>query len=184
MELLDILDENGSKIGTESRKIIHSKGHIHPTIHVWIYNSKGELLLQKRSKDKPTFPGLWDLSAGGHVSAGQTYEEAVLREIWEELGLKISLDDLEFFKNKRFEGSIPEEDWYDNEFNNIYFLKYDGDIKDLKFIDGEVEDVKFFQLDELEAELADPVKQKQFCPYGDFSYYQEIIDHLREKLRL
>jgi isopentenyldiphosphate isomerase len=77
IEYLDILDNNGNKTGeTRSYDEVHEKGLIHRTVHVWILNSKKELLVQKRSKDRRAHPDYWDISAAGHISAGQTSLEA------------------------------------------------------------------------------------------------------------
>ena len=71
-ELIDILDEKGNKIGvSKTRGEVHAKGLWHQAAHVWIYNSKGEILLQKRSMQKESWPGRWDISAAGHVQQGK-----------------------------------------------------------------------------------------------------------------
>jgi isopentenyldiphosphate isomerase len=71
---------------------------LHPVVHLHLYNSKGELFLQKRSKTKDLLPGMWDTSVGGHVSPGESMEEALRRETEEELGLK----DIKYQFNKKY----------------------------------------------------------------------------------
>lgn len=94
-ELFDVLDKNGNKTGIQkTKKELHEQGLWHQAVHVWIFNSKGEMLLQKRAKDKDYWPDLWDISAAGHISAGETPEQAVIREIGEETGIKVSLSQL------------------------------------------------------------------------------------------
>jgi len=68
-----IVDKNNKPIGKATRQTVHQKGLFHRCAHVWAYNCRGEILLQKRSDEKDTFPGLWDLSAAGHVSYGDSY---------------------------------------------------------------------------------------------------------------
>ena len=63
MEFLDVLDENGKKTGVvRNRELIYKNGDWHRTVHVWLLNSKNELLIQKRASNKETFPNLWAIS--------------------------------------------------------------------------------------------------------------------------
>ncbi len=89
-ELFPVVDEEGNTIGEALRSVCHDGKSklLHPVVHLHVFNSKGELFLQKRSKTKDVQPGKWDTSVGGHVSPGETVEEALLREAREELGLK------------------------------------------------------------------------------------------------
>lgn len=71
MEFLDVTDEKGNKIGiVKARKDVHHDGDFHRSVHVWLINSKQELLVQKRALTKKVSPGCWSASAAGHVSAG------------------------------------------------------------------------------------------------------------------
>jgi len=86
-ELFVLVDEHDEVIGTVLRKDAHSNPKlIHRSVGVLVFNAKKQLLFQKRSKTKDTFPGYWGISVGGHVNVGQTYEEAAKREMEEELG--------------------------------------------------------------------------------------------------
>ena len=84
-EIFDIIDEHDNVIGQASREEAHKKSMLHRIVDIFIFNSKGELLLQKRSEKKDTNPGLWTFSAGGHVEYGETYLEAANKELEEEL---------------------------------------------------------------------------------------------------
>ena len=87
-ELLEVVTENGEVIRTLLRSEIHGNPSlIHRVVHVLVFNKKGELFLQKRSMDKDVAPGEWDTSVGGHVNSGETPEEALSREMEEELGI-------------------------------------------------------------------------------------------------
>ena len=92
LELFDILNEDGTKSGiVRERGVAHRDGSLHQTVHLWIARKKADgtfdLLLQKRSENKDCYPGCWDISSAGHVPAGETREQAVLRELSEELGV-------------------------------------------------------------------------------------------------
>ena len=87
MEWLEVVDENNVVVGVERRGVIHARGLMHRSAQVLVFNSEGELFLQKRSAYKDEFPGLWDSSAAGHVNPKETYEECARRELAEELGI-------------------------------------------------------------------------------------------------
>lgn len=91
MEYFDIVDEHGMPTGkTVSRKTAHEEGILHRTAHVWIIRptAKGyDILLQKRSMEKDSFPGLYDTSSAGHILAGVEPLPSALRELKEELGI-------------------------------------------------------------------------------------------------
>ena len=88
-EIFPLVDEDGNVIGQASRKECHSGSKLlHPVIHLHIFNSKGELYLQKRSATKDIQPNKWDSSVGGHIDLGETPEIAAKREAREEIGLQ------------------------------------------------------------------------------------------------
>lgn len=86
-EWLDIVDENDAVIGRERRGVIHERGLMHRSAQVLVFRSNGDLLLQKRSRSKDEFPGLWDSSAAGHLDRGEDYRDCARRELEEELGI-------------------------------------------------------------------------------------------------
>ena len=89
IEMFPIVDENGNTIGEAPRTLCHDGKSmlLHPVVHLHVFNSKGELYLQKRSMTKDIQPGKWDTSVGGHVSPSETVEAALKREATEELNL-------------------------------------------------------------------------------------------------
>lgn len=96
-EKFDVLLENGEFSGkVETRSKCHKLGLWHKAVALFIINSQNEVLLQKRSASKKMWPNLWDISAGGHVLAGEFGFEAIIREIKEELGSNINKDDILF----------------------------------------------------------------------------------------
>lgn len=95
-ELLYEVDENDRIIGPRPRGELHRLGLRHRSVHILVFNTAGELFLQKRSRRKDISPGLWDTSAAGHVDFGEDYDDSAVRELGEELGLypPLSLDRL------------------------------------------------------------------------------------------
>lgn len=98
LEFFDILDENGNKTGRiKERSLVHEDGDIHGTVHIWIRRKTGkgyDLLLQKQKQTKDSFPGCYDISSAGHISAGDEPLETALRELEEELGIKAEPEQL------------------------------------------------------------------------------------------
>ncbi|MWV45719.1 NUDIX domain-containing protein [Paenibacillus sp. HJL G12] len=95
-ELFDIYDDNDRKMGTAPRDEVHAKGYLHHSFHCWIARDTPEgrkILFQKRQDSKDTFPGRYDITAAGHLSAGETVQDAV-REVEEELGIPVRMDQL------------------------------------------------------------------------------------------
>ena len=87
-EILEIVDENNNFIGTAARKECHGNPNlIHRTAHLIVVNENDEILLQKRSMDKDIQPGKWDTAVGGHFIPGENPDQAVRREMNEELGI-------------------------------------------------------------------------------------------------
>ncbi len=87
-EMLDIVNEKNKVVGKEARETCHRQFLPHRLIHVFVFDRKGRVFVAKRSKRKATYPWLLDVSAAGHVDSGETYKQAALRELFEELGIK------------------------------------------------------------------------------------------------
>ncbi len=85
---IQIVDENNNPTGSATKQEAWRDGLIHRIVRISILDKAGRLLVQKRSTQKELFPGRWDNSAAGHVDVGETYEQAALRELNEELGLQ------------------------------------------------------------------------------------------------
>jgi isopentenyl-diphosphate delta-isomerase type 1 len=91
-EVFDVVNEQDQVVGKATRGEVHkNKNLIHRSVGVLVFNSKGELLLQKRSETKDTDPGKWTISCSGHVNSGDTYENTAKRELREELGVQAPL---------------------------------------------------------------------------------------------
>ena len=142
-ELLTIVDENDNVIKGEERKLVHSSEMWHRAVNILIFNSRGELLIQKRSADKDKYPNAYDFSASGHVDFGEDYETAALREMEEELGIKdVKIEPLLHCRSKLFN---------DYEISMLYRCIYDGKIKP----NEEVAETRFSALDELKRSITE-----------------------------
>lgn len=92
---IQIVDEKNEPIGGATKQEAWRNGLVHRIVRLAIFDTRGRMLVQKRSDQKELFPGRWDNSAAGHVDDGETYEQAALRELHEELGLTgVVLEDL------------------------------------------------------------------------------------------
>lgn len=138
-ELLDIVDDADNIIGKANRKEIYGKQHQHRIVHVLVFNDKGEMGLQLRPKNARFCPNGWSTTVGGHVLSGETYEQAAIREMAEELGIKCKVT--LFFKDM-FVG----EDCH-NKILGTFKAIYDGPFKPNP---REVEKIEFFSLDQIQ----------------------------------
>lgn len=87
-EIFPLVDESGNVIGSATRGECHSGSMLlHPVVHLQLFNSRGEIYLQLRPTWKDIQPGMWDTAVGGHIDYGETPEEALLREVGEEIGI-------------------------------------------------------------------------------------------------
>lgn len=87
-EIVEIVDRNNRPIGAVTRKIMRQQQLTHRATYILVFNTTGELFIQKRSMRKDIYPGYWDVAAGGVVLAGESYEDSAQRELYEELGVK------------------------------------------------------------------------------------------------
>lgn len=139
MELLTILNEKEEVIGEKDIKKIYKDGDLHYTVHVYILNSKNEILLQKRNKNKETYPGLWAISTAGHVRSGETPLNACIRELKEELNQDIEAFELEPVVSLRRQEKINGNNI--NAIDKIYLLR--KDLSNIKIQKNELSSIKY-----------------------------------------
>lgn len=97
-EIFDVVNERDEVVGRAPRREVHRTGLRHRAVHVFVFNARGEIFLQKRSMSKDSSPGLWDSSASGHLDSGEDYDACAVRELREEIGLVVSAPPRRVFK--------------------------------------------------------------------------------------
>lgn len=164
-EFLDILSFQGGDTGEVKERVrVHKDGDWHRTVHVWIVNSRGDLILQKRHPFKHSHPNKWDISCAGHISSGDDPLSTAVRETAEELGLNIQPEALEWLFLVRNSDDIGNG-FTDNEWQEVYLLEHDVDPSTLSFQREEVAALKQMHYTELESLVnrADPA----YVPHPD-----------------
>lgn len=146
-EIFPLVDEAGNLVGSATRKECHSGSMLlHPVVHLHIFNSKGELFLQKRSSLKDIQPGKWDTAVGGHIDLGENVDMALRREAREELGIQEF--DPTFNYTYLWESSVERELVYS------YRTVYEGPFQ----IDPvELDEGRFWPMEEIEKRMEDDI---------------------------
>jgi isopentenyldiphosphate isomerase len=118
-DIFDVVNERDEVIDRKPRSEVHRLGLLHRAVHVLVFNSRGQVFLQKRSMKKDRQPGLWDSSASGHLDCGEDYDRCAVRELQEEIGLTPQTAPERLFKIR----ACPETD---QEFVWVYRCQAEG----------------------------------------------------------
>lgn len=121
-EWFDVVNANDEVVGRATRREVHATGKWHRAVHVLVFNSVGAVFLQKRSMLKDLSPGMWDSSCSGHLDAGEDYDFAAVRELGEEIGIRISSAPARWFRLEACEQTGWEFVW-------VYRMSHDGPIE-------------------------------------------------------
>jgi len=177
MEKIDVLTKDGSDAGYNvTREEAHLKGLWHRTVHIWIINSKGMILIQKRAPTKETHPGKWDVSCAGHLSAGDKSVNGAIRELKEELGISVQDSELNYLLTIPHTTTVEQFNIIDNELSDVYLLKKDLTPKDLLIQTQELTEVKFIDLEELKERVL-VIHDPNFVPHDDeYARLFEILE--------
>jgi isopentenyl-diphosphate delta-isomerase len=142
-DLIDVLSSTGLRTGEIlSRKEVHRLGKYHRAVHLYLFNSKNEILLQKRSLTVGQDPGIFTISVLGHVNAGEFSSTTVKREVEEELGIDAS--NLKFhFLFSFYQEAFVTETYIERQFSDVYVTHADFDPKLIRFDPSEVSEIKF-----------------------------------------
>ena len=180
MEIIDIVDENGIPTGeTIERSLAHRTGVRHRTTHIWIVRKQNDaiqILLQKRSKNKDSFPGCYDISSAGHIPAGDDFAESGLRELKEELGLSIQKEELvecgilNIFTENEFHGIH----YVDNQISKVFLLWKDIALEELSLQEEEIESAMWMDF----AECKESVKKQSIPTCINISELELLEEHM------
>ena len=146
MEFVDIYNSQRRRTG----RSIERNGKVEPgewllVVHVCLFNSKGQMLIQKRQDTKDRYPGCWDVSAGGFVQSGEESLQAARRELWEELGLETGDGQLRFILTEPFKWVLDD----------FYYLPGCCELSQLRPQPEEVSELKWAEREEVFAMLED-----------------------------
>lgn len=180
-ELIDILTPDGKATGKIALKSeAHKNGWFHATVHIWLFTSNHQILLQKRALTKKVFPGLWDISVAGHIGAGETVLSSAKREVFEEIGLEIQ--EKELLKiGTRIHQVSHKNGIQDNEIHHVFIAELKLPIDQLKIQTAEVAGIKLFDLSILnETKNLENVLLSRFHDYYA-SVYEAIKIRLKNK---
>lgn len=170
-EMLDVLDEHGEKTGrVASRAEVHARGYWHRVVCVAVIDEQNRILLQQRSKNSSTNPGKWDISAAGHVGAGEDALASAVRETAEEVGIKAKAKDFQYIMSYQKESHplCRGVEIIDKQVFDVFLLKVPAAIaKHVKLQKSEVQAARFCSLDEFRKMIADGVMMNR-QPVYDF----------------
>ena len=179
MELLDIVDENNNLTNKViDREIVHKEGLWHREVAVIILNKEGKMLLEKRAPTKKQSPNKWALCAG-HIEAGDIPENAIVREMKEEIGVKVSIDELDFLKVAKRDIKFNNEQ-YNRAFQYTYYWLTDKKESDFTVQIEELTEVKFFDLKDIKNAVKD--KDRNYA-FANEEYIDEILNLAEEKIK-
>ena len=182
-EFFDVLNSWGEytdKIA--SRKDCHENGLWHKAVVVFIISSDNKfVLLQQRSSSKRLWPNLWDITAGGHVLAGELGYHAVIRETQEELGVQLKAADLEFIGATTSENI--KDDIINRHYNEYYIAHKDIQIKDITLQEEEVQNIKWFDVEEIVKKMKNDYEDltEKIGVWNYLIKYFELIDENKKR---
>jgi len=182
-EYIDIVTTSGDPTGKSALKSeAHKNGWYHNTIHLWLFTSQGDILLQQRSHKKIIYPLLWDVSVAGHIDTGETFIEAALRETQEEIGLQLQPECLKKIGVRLHESSYGDGAIQDNEFHQVYIAELKVELNKLIPQETEVEALKLVSFTEFQ-ELLEHSKTNSHFVATNKSYYLFVVNAIKDLLK-
>jgi isopentenyldiphosphate isomerase len=164
-EWLPLVDPDGRRIGKALRSHAHGNPELlHPVVHCLVVNSKEELLLQLRSCTKDVQPGRWDTSVGGHVGYHETVEQSLMREIREELGIHVNLDELLWLHRYVMTNSV------ESELVTTFLLMHEGPFVPEPL---EIDELRFWSVAEIERVRGQSILTPNF--EDEFNRYRRAL---------
>jgi isopentenyldiphosphate isomerase len=177
-ELLNVIDEQGRIIGTETRDKIHREGLLHREISVWFYTPDAKLIFQQRSLTKQTSPGLLGAAVAGHVGLGDDFINTALKETKEETGLTLTAEDLQFIQQIHLDRHDSVTGARNNFISHIYAYRYEGNLEDLHVEPGEAEGFEAWPIRDLYN--LPPDHAKRFSAALREQWYQDLLRKIEQ----
>lgn len=178
-EELILVDEQDREIGSDTKSACHAgAGVLHRAFSIFVFNDRDRLLLQKRSDEKPLWPGYWSNTCCSHPRRGETMELAAARRLEQELGFDCPLEYLYKFKYHAQYGAVGAE----HEYCWVYYGRYDGPV-DVNI--SEIADWRFVDISALEAELE--ASPDRFTPWFKMEWAhirQNFLDGILARPRI
>lgn len=128
-EIFDIVNERDEVIDQQPRSEVHRQGLRHRAVHILVFNAAGSVFLQKRSMSKDCHPGTWDSSTSGHVDSGEDYDQSAVRELEEEIGLRVESTPERLFKINPCKETDQEFVWVYRSFSEGPFRLHPEEIE-------------------------------------------------------
>lgn len=171
--------------------MVHRDGDLHRTVHMWVVRKREDggidVLLQKRSKDKDSYPGCYDISSAGHVQAGDDFENAALRELEEELGIKALREDLRFigFHESYLSSSFWGQSYRNWEISAVYLYEKPVEEGFLTLQESEVEEAVFMDYERVLEGIRDGSLKNCIFP-EEFQLIKKALEpgYVADKVRI
>ncbi|WP_210487448.1 NUDIX hydrolase [Rufibacter aurantiacus] len=179
MEYLAIYDQLNQPLHQNlPRWEVHVLGHWHRTSQIYVLHPQKGYLCHRRSAGKDLFPSLWDVSIGGHLSPGETYESCALRELSEELGISVHPDELELVTVTSVDGQDEKAKLLDREHVGIFLYKTNLPEASFKVQQEEIPEIEYLALPQLRADLQSAAPTRAYIPMQE--HFLEILDLLEQ----
>lgn len=185
-EMFELMEPDGSLSGIlKPRSQVHRDGDLHGAAHIWVYrlvDGKAELLLQKRSHDKDSFPGCYDTSSAGHLDPGEDFVTGAIRELREELGIRASYEELQYMYTKEIDLTdiFYGEPFHNHELISVYMLELVPKNMEISYQESEISGVMWVEVDT----LCRMVREDSFKHCMDVEELEKITEELHKRLRL
>lgn len=151
---MDVVDDQNKVLGRDTKENIKTKKLNYRVSHIWLFDAQGQLLICRRPAQSTTYAGLWTSSAGGHVKAGESYQQAAVREAAEELGVLLLLEHAFTLEYHHPRGNSV--------FIGLWFSQNQEKLSRLSFDQREIIEFRFISITALLQEMAD--KPETFNP--------------------
>ena len=180
-DLFELLNEDGSPTGiTKKRALVHRDGDLHGASHIFVtrlHQGRIQVLLQKRSADKDSFPGWLDTSSAGHLDPGETFDQGAQRELAEELGITGVAPRFLFVQHQDYQAVFHGEVFHDREIDHVYMIDLDQPEEAFQIEACELQSVHWLDAREILSTLDSPTNNTICIRPQEF---HQLVPYLEE----